>query len=296
MNSGYGIEQIYLEHADLPYYYPFLPGYDHGLSAEDIPSKNSTLNHLSNIYLCWGERVHSNLKIFTKKKPYICGAPFVIYKKKKKIFKNPSRRTIFFPSHSTEKISQDISAIDIHKIINKIDIHFKPVDICLHWADFQRDKKVYEDLGYKVYTAGKIFSNSFTKNFYDILRNYEFSMSNKIGTYILYSIDLGIPFSLVGKEPIYFNHSYDKNKPSRYKVTDYKYGKTIYKLFFGLNNFINEDQKKFVLLETGSNKIISPKLLNSILKEEFNKSLTNFRGVKNIFKFYAKSSYISLFR
>jgi len=78
MNSGYGIEQIYLEHADLPHYYTFLPGYDHGLSAEDIPSKNTTLNHLSNIYLCWGERVHRNLKIFTKKKPYICGAPFVI--------------------------------------------------------------------------------------------------------------------------------------------------------------------------------------------------------------------------
>ena len=36
--------------------------------------------------------------------------------------------------------------------------------------------------------------------------------------YILYSVDLGIPFSLVGQEPIYYNHSHDKNKPSKYKV------------------------------------------------------------------------------
>ena len=67
MKSGYGIEQIYLEHANLPNFFPFLPGYDHGLSLEDIPSKNTTLNHLSNIYLCWGERVFNNLKTLTKK-------------------------------------------------------------------------------------------------------------------------------------------------------------------------------------------------------------------------------------
>ena len=59
--------QIYLEHANLPNFFPFLPGYDHGLSLEDIPSKNTTLNHLSNIYLCWGERVFNNLKTLTKK-------------------------------------------------------------------------------------------------------------------------------------------------------------------------------------------------------------------------------------
>ncbi len=296
MKSGYGIEQIYLEHANLPNLYPFLPGYDHGLSLEDIPSKNTTLNHLSNIYLCWGERVFNNLKILTKKTPYISGAPFVIYKKKNNILKDSSKKTLFFPSHSTDKISQNLNVLDIHKMISEIDAHFKPIDICLHWKDYKRDKKKYEDFGYNVYTAGKIFSNSFMKNFYNILKNYEYSMSNKLGTYILYSVDLGIPFSLVGQEPIYYNHSHDKNKPSKYKVTDYEYGRIAKKLFFGLNTFISNDQKKFVLLETGSNKIISPKMLNSILREEFQKSLTNSKGIKNIFKFYAKSSYISLFR
>ena len=43
--------------------------------------------------------------------------------------------------------------------------------------------------------------------------------------------------------------------------------------------------KKFVLLETGSNKIISPEILNSILIEEFQKSLTSSKGIKNILNF-----------
>ena len=75
-------------------------------------------------------------------------------------------------------------------------------------------------------------------------------------------------------------------------VQQYKVGKYI----FGQNTFISNDQKKFVLLETGSNKIISPEILNSILIEEFQKSLTSSKGIKNILKFYAKSSYISLFK
>ncbi len=296
MTSGYGIEKIYLDHANLPGFYPFLPGYDHGLSLEDIPTKVSTINHLSDIYLCWGERIFNNLKTLTKKKPFIAGAPFVIYKKKNNIVKNTIKKTIFFPSHSTDKIGQNINPYDIHKMINEIDFHFKPIDICLHWIDYLRDKEKYKDLGYNVYTAGKVFNNSFTENFYNILKNYEYSMSNKLGTYILYSVDLGVPFSLIGKEPIYYNHSGDKNKPLKYKVTDYEYGKKVKKLFFGLNNYISDDQKEFVLKETGSNNIISQKLLNSILKEEFYKSLTKFKGNKNIIKFLTKSIYLKLFK
>ena len=57
MKSGYGFEKILLDHANLPNFYPLLTCYDHGLSLEDIPNKKSTLNHLSNFYLCWGERI-----------------------------------------------------------------------------------------------------------------------------------------------------------------------------------------------------------------------------------------------
>ena len=121
-------------------------------------------------------------------------------------------------------------------------------------------------------------------------------MSNKIGTYILYSLDLAIPFSLIGDEPIYFNHSGDKNKPINYRISDYSFGKKVTKLFYGFNYFINENQKNFFRSETGYDSIISEKDLHKVLKDEFCQSLSNFRGFKNITKFYFKNSYLLLFK
>ena len=295
MKSGYGYENIFLKHCGLPLIFPFLPCYDHGLSFEDIPSRNSTLNHLSNTYLRWGERIFNNIKSKTSKKPILTGAPFIFYKKENEIKKNTARKTLFFTSHSTDKISQNIGPKDIDIMISKLDHSFRPVDICLHWTDIA-DKEVYEQMGYNVYSAGKIFDDNFVKNFYEIITNYEFTMSNKLGTYILYSLDLDIPFSLVGQEPLYYNHSNDKNKPKQYKVTDYEYGRKITKLFYGNNLSINEDQKNFMKLETGLNNLIHKKDLKKIITNEFFNSFYSFRGFKCLSKNLAKSAYLKIFR
>ena len=180
-------------------------------------------------------------------------------------------------------------------MISKIDNFYKPVDICLHWTDM-RDKKTYEQMGYNVFSAGKTFENNFVKNFYDIITNYEFTMSNKLGTYILYSLDLNIPFSLIGEEPLYFNHSNDKNKPKNYKVTDYEYGKKITKLFYGFNNKINDEQKNFLKLETSFNNLIHKKDLKKILVDEFFNSFYSFKGFKSLSKNLAKSAFLQIFR
>ena len=295
MKSGYGYEKIFLEYCGLSSSVPFLPCYDHGLSFEEIPSRNSTLNHLSNTYLCWGERIYTNIKNKTSKKPILTGAPFIFYKNKNNIKKNTNKKALFFTSHSTDKISQNIRPQDIDRMISKLDNFYKPVDICLHWTDI-KDKNIYEEMGYKVYTAGKIFDNNFVKNFYDIINNYEFTMSNKLGTYILYSLDLDIPFSLVGEEPLYFNHSNDKNKPKHYKVTDYEYGRQITKLFYGNNHKINEDQKNFLYLETSNKNLIDSKELRKILLEEFFKSFYTIRGFRCLSKNLIKSSFLQFFR
>ena len=127
-------------------------------------------------------------------------------------------------------------------------------------------------------------------------RQYEFTMSNKLGTYILYSLDLDIPFSLVGEEPLYFNHSNDKNKPKHYKVTDYEYGRQITKLFYGNNHKINEDQKNFLYLETSNKNLIDSKELRKILLEEFFKSFYTIRGFRCLSKNLIKSSFLQFFR
>ena len=121
-------------------------------------------------------------------------------------------------------------------------------------------------------------------------------MSNKLGTYILYSLDLNIPFSLVGQEPLYYNHSNDKNKPKQYKVTDYEYGRKITKLFYGNNFNINENQEIFMKLETGFNNLIHDKDLREILVNELLNSFYSYRGFKCLSKNFAKSAYLKIFR
>jgi hypothetical protein len=296
MNSGYGFENIYLDYAGLSRKTPFIPNYDHGWSFEDVPSKNSTLKHLSNTHLAWNSRVCNNLRSKTSKKIFITGAPFLLWKKANFIKKDTKKKSLFFPSHSTSKISQDIGPIEIHKIISKLDPFLKPIDICLHWQDYVKEKNIYERLGYNVFTAGGIFSDKFLPNFYNILQNYEFTLSNKLGTYILYSIDLGIPFSLVGREPNYFNHSSDKNKSLNYKISDYKYGKKVIGIFNGIHTKINLEQKKIVEEECGSKNIINSDKLKKIILEELSDSFKSSKGFAALSKQLIKSYYIQFFK
>jgi len=296
MKSGYGFENIYLDYAGLNRFTPFIPNYDHGWSFEEIPSKRSTIDHLSNVHFAWNKRVSNNLKKKTNKKIFVTGAPFLIWKKKNLIKKETTRKSLFFPSHSTSKISQDIGPSNIHQIIEKLDSFLKPVDICLHWTDYIKDKAKYESYGYNVFTAGKIFSDRFLPNFFNILKNYEFSLSNKLGTYILYSIEMGIPFSLVGKEPNYFNHSNDKNKPQYYKISDYEFGRKVIKIFSGINTKINTDQRNIVKEESGEDLIIDSQNLKKIILSELKISLKSVRGLNCLSKQLLKSYYISILR
>ena len=296
MRSGYGFENIYLDHAKLSRFIPFLPNYDHGWSFEDIPARQSTLKHLSNVHFAWNKRVLYNLKKKTNKKIFLSGAPYLIWKKNNFIKKETIKKSLFFPSHSTSKISQDITPNDIHNIIEKLDSFLKPVDICLHWIDYLKDKEIYQNYGYKVVTAGNIFSDEFLPNFYDILKNYEFTLSNKLGTYILYSIDMDIPFSLVGKEPEYFNHSNDRNKPRNYKVSDYEFGRKVINAFKGINYKIKSDQKDLVKIESGNESIIKPKYLKKIILTELNNSYKSSKTFFCLGKQVLKSCSIHLFK
>ncbi len=58
---------------------------------------------------------------------------------------------------------------------------------------------IFISKGYKVVTAGNPHDNTYTQKFYAILKNYKYTMSNLIGSYTFYSVEMGIPFSLYGR-------------------------------------------------------------------------------------------------
>src|SRR5690606_30486822 len=75
----------------------------------------------------------------------------------------------------------------------------KPVTICLHFVDVLKGKhRLFEEAGFRCVTAGHMFNKDFISNFYKIVTNFKYSLSNDIGSHTFYSIELVIPFSLMG--------------------------------------------------------------------------------------------------
>ena len=56
-------------------------------------------------------------------------------------------------------------------------------------------------MGFKTVSAGPVTSSDFANNFYDIITSHKYACSNSIGTYVLYALDLNIPFFLIGDVP-----------------------------------------------------------------------------------------------
>lgn len=292
MISGYNFENIYLQYSGLKTFIPFLSSYDHGWFFEETGALTSVTNHKSKYHLSWNQRSEQNFKKKINKIIIKTGSPILIFKNNYKIKSEKKKKTLFFPSHTTSKISQDLSPRDFNKIIQKIPVEYHPVDICLHYLDYIKDANFYKEMGYDVYTAGKVFGKNFLYNFYNILSKYNFTMSNKLGTYTLMSVDLNIPFSLVGREPLYFNHSDDKNKPKEYKISDYSFGRSVSKLFRGYQKIVTNDQRAMVFDELGSADLIKKKDLQEIIFDELHCSFKNFENFINLNKQLLKQIYL----
>ena len=83
-------------------------------------------------------------------------------------------------------------------------------------------------------------------------------MSNLLGSYVFYSIEMGIPFSLFGDEPNFYNRGDQNIEIGNY--VSYKEQPTYKKaidLFTGFHATVSPAQKEFVEDELGKNQSIS---------------------------------------
>jgi len=186
--------------------------------------------------------------------------PFVYYRRSRKInVSEAARGTIFFVAHSTSEIDDLTDWEEYINQLKKIPEQFHPIDVCLHPTDMNKGLNlIFEQHGYKIVTAGDLASYQYTINFYDILRNYRYSMSNLLGSYLFYSVEMGIPFSLYGEEPKYFNKADNNIEKGNY--VSYKTDNTYRKakgLFSGFYTVISKEQAEFVNYELGINDTIS---------------------------------------
>lgn len=180
---------------------------------------------------------------------HILYSPFVFARRYLKIKKCAAAKgTIFFPAHTTPSI-EDNKSIDAYcDELDALPEKYHPVSVCLHIHDLRKSSgDGYRRRGYKVVSAGDSLNQSFITNFYKLLAQHDFAISNIFGSYALYATEMGIPFGIYGAPPDYFNHS-DLNVESG-SYTSYSQGnyyETAQLLFSGLPlDSVSNEQYEF---------------------------------------------------
>lgn len=272
MISGYGLENLMLDEAELNHFTPIVPYYDHGWNLLDTMTR-SVLDSPAKEYFAWNKRM-MDLHKFTKKKIFITGSPFVYFIDKYNIKKTKKKNTIFFFCHSTSKIKTICNISKLLNNLSKLPDALKPIDICLHYNDMNLEG-VFLENGFKVRCAGKIISNTFAKNFFEILTEYNYSCSNILGTYVLYSIYIDIPFFLIKDDLIFDNFGNDKNVPRKYSPFSSKTSQNFRNLFKKFGDKITSDQRKLIDYELGLKDKINKKNLRKVILQSLNDCLKN---------------------
>ena len=259
INEVYGLGYWLKDYAYYPKSWPLFTFMDHGMALSDRVTPHEIENNAPLIFK-FSPRTVALYRKASRKPVYTVVNPYIHYRRSRKItVSGAAKGTIFFVAHSTSDIDDLTDWEEYIRQLKQIPEQFHPIDVCLHPTDMDKGlDRIFEQHGYKVFTAGDLTSHLYTVNFYDILRNYRYSMSNILGSYFFYSVEMGIPFSFYGEEPKYFNkadHNIEKGNYTSYR--EFETFKKAKSLFSGFHATISGEQAAFVKYELGIQDTIS---------------------------------------
>ena len=278
----YGINLILKRYARFPRFLPLPCHMEHGWT----PCANSLVSDLGvdkPIMLVFSRRRLDAWKSAGKSPAYVMGAPFVHFRRLKKIIKSPNARgTIVFPSHSTADTKTKFDISKYCEELKRLPKEFQPITICLFWPDFiDKGADIYRKFGFTVTTVGPKFKKGlgFVKKFYKILSVHKFATSNEVGSFTFYAVDLKIPFFMTGEMPLNINTGGNRDMGDTARIIDELYGKKAVELFStGPVTKISPNQEKFVADEVGINDCLSPSQMNELLWKTFKNDKNFTRG------------------
>lgn len=261
---NYGISDIVRKWCNYPKWLPFRFEIHHGWYTA-IEPRDTDLRSNSPIMMVYNKRQKDMWEKRSKKPVFIVAAPFIHFRRMEKIEQNKNAcGTIVFPSHSGTKVVPVFNTKKFCNDLKKLPKEFQPITICLHDDDLRRGfDKIYIENGFKVVCAGHRHSAQFAEKFYNILKKHKYSTSNALGSYVLYSVEMGIPFYLYGDNVSYLGPNGTEKKesirPHAVALFDVE-----------LDNVkITDEQKEFVINESGTAHHIDPKKLKVILIKAF---------------------------
>lgn len=284
----YGLGKYLRKYGFYPSFLPILLHADHGPNQWDFVTPHM-LNSSASFFGFYSKRLVIDWLEQTKKKALLLKSPFVFYKESNDIKQLPnSQGSIFFHAHSTYWTDKETNFDLIFKQFDKLPKNFHPISICLHFVDVQKGRhKVYLDRGYAVYTAGSWKHPYFIENFYEIVKNFKYSLSNSVGSNLFYCINLGLPFSILEGEPTIIANTDPNTIKSGKSFIEHKQIQKNYILFKGLNNSITQEQLEFVnhelgLKEYASRFKVSLVLYSALLKHYSSRIIQKLNNVLKI--------------
>lgn len=103
--------------------------------------------------------------------------------------------TVFFPAHSTHRVTVQAHYGDVTDRLLALDERFKPITVCIYWKDYLLGAhQIFEERGIRVVSAGHIYDRFFLFRLYHLLRMHSYASSGTPGSHIFYSLTAGCKY------------------------------------------------------------------------------------------------------
>jgi hypothetical protein len=288
--TAYGNQKWIRRMGFFPRFLPLCIKTDH---APGIPSKTGNEIYTSAPFILFHSQEHANFikTLINPKKVKTFCSPFVFYLSRNKIKEADRNGSLYFYAHGNNEIKPLKPILEVIEDIKNLPLEFHPVTICLHYQDLINKTHLhFLNQNYKVICMGNPNDWNFIENYYENLNKFKYTLSSNFSSYSLYSINFGIPFSLIGNESKFLNHANNHIPIGEYTTTDINsnYYKQIKKLFTNLSYFVDSEQKKFVDQYLGVDNLNRLELF-TILYFSFIKCLFNLKFWKK-YLFFLKSN------
>ena len=247
----YGISEMYSqgrvirEYSGFPEWLPLCVNMDHGAGDYSHVLK-SEIEMDSYAYLAFSRHKRDVFRRCSDKPCYQIPHPFTLYRRINDVrVDEKAYGTISFPAHSSSDIKCNFDVNAYIGVLKTLPVDMQPVSVCLFSLDVLSGMHIpFIEAGIPVYTAGNISDIRFVDRYYDILHRFKYATSNCSGSYVYYSVEMGIPFSIVGEPVAYFNEG-----NIDWKMGDFDLPETFSKdteCFNGIHREITECQKRVV--------------------------------------------------
>lgn len=283
----YSFGKYIREYGFFPSSWPLCIYTDHGVGRREYPFEHE----LKSGAPCQFYHSPKSVEVWKKystKPCHVLYSPFAFYRRKNKIEKaSNASGTIAFPAHTTQAID-DVSDIEIYiDQLLALPEEFQPVSVCLHMHDINKGRhKIFLKHKVPVYTAGESLDDRFVERFYSILKNFAYATSNLVGSYLYYSVEMGIPFSIYGNKQVFINKGDPNVTIGEYDpYKEYRYYRQVYDMFYGLHTEITEKQRELVETDLGLRDGVSRLKMARILYTSLFKYAVSHEGSKVILPF-----------